>query len=90
MVRQETGNRNNKTIHRITLVLTSCLAFVLLFACSAFAAENNAGAAKNPNATYFPKTISGKTSRELFKEGVYFRQNVPGIVQGGRVPALCR
>ena len=73
MVRQETGNRNNKTIHRITLVLTSCLAFVLLFACSAFAAENNAGAAKNPNATYFPKTISGKTSRELFKEGVYRR-----------------
>lgn len=73
MVRQETGNRNNKTIQRITLVLTSCLAFVLLFACSAFAAENNAGAAKNPNATYFPKTISGKTSRELFKEGVYRR-----------------
>ncbi len=71
MVQQETGNRNNKTIHRITLVLTSCLAFVLLFACSAFAAENNAGAAKNPNATHFPVTGSGKTSRELFKEGVY-------------------
>ena len=73
MVQQETGNRNNKTIHRITLVLTSCLAFVLLFACSAFAAENNAGAAKNPNATHFPVTASGKTSRELFKEGVYRR-----------------
>lgn len=71
MVQQETGNRNNKTIHRITLVLTSCLAFVLLFACSAFAAENNAGAKKNPNATHFPVTGSGKTSRELFKEGVY-------------------
>lgn len=71
MVQQETGNRNNKTIHRITLVLTSCLAFVLLFACSAFAAENNAGAVKNPNATHFPVTGSGKTSRELFKEGVY-------------------
>ena len=73
MVQQETGNPNNKTIHRITLVLTSCLAFVLLFACSAFAAENNAGAAKNPNATHFPVTASGKTSRELFKEGVYRR-----------------
>ena len=60
MVRQETGNRNNKTIHRITLVLTSCLAFVLLFACSAIAAENNAGAAKNPNATYFLKPFPAK------------------------------
>ena len=73
MVRQETGNRNNKTIHRITVVLTSCLVFLSLFACSTFAAESNAGAAKNPNATHFPVTGSGKTSRELFKEGVYRR-----------------
>jgi len=73
MARQETGNRNNTVVHRITSVLTSCLVFVLLFSCSAFAAGNNASPAKNPNATHFPVTGSGKTSREMFKEGVYQR-----------------
>ena len=73
MVQQETGNRNNNTIHRIVLLLTGCLVFLLFFVCSAFAAENNASPAKNPNATHFPVTGSGKTSRELFKEGVYRR-----------------
>ena len=73
MVQQETGNRNSKTIHRIMLLLTGCLVFLLSFACAAFAADNNASAAKSPNATHFPITGSGKTSREIFKEGVYRR-----------------
>lgn len=73
MVRQETGNRNNKTMHRIVLLLTGCLVFLLSFAYAAFAADNNASAAKSQNATHFPVTASGKTSRELFKEGVYRR-----------------
>ena len=73
MVQQETGNRNSKTIHRIVLLLAGCLVFLLSFACAAFAADNNVSAAKSPNATHFPVTASGKTSRELFKEGVYRR-----------------
>ena len=51
----------------------SCLLFVLTFTTLAFAAEENARPAKNPNATHFPVTASGKTSREMFKEGVYQR-----------------
>lgn len=51
----------------------SCLLFVLSFTMPVFAAENNSTAAKNPNATHFPVTVSGKTSREIFKEGVYRR-----------------
>ena len=50
-----------------------CLLFMLTFTAPAFAAENNAGPAKNPNATHFPVTGSGKTSREMFREGVYRR-----------------
>ena len=73
MVQQETGNLNNKTMHRIVLLLTGCLVFLLSFAYAAFAADNNASAAKSQNATHFPVTGSGKTSRELFKEGVYRR-----------------
>ena len=63
-----------KRIHRLTLFLTGSLVLLMLFTCSAlFAAENGNGAAKNPNDTFFPKTVDGKTSRELFKEGVYQR-----------------
>ena len=51
--------------------LTVCFVFLLTFACAAFAEESSS--AKNPNATFFPRTGSGITSRELFKEGVYRR-----------------
>jgi len=73
MVQNHMGKRMGKMKCRLVLFLTGCLIFVLLFACSAFAAENNASPVKNPNATHFPITGSGKTSREMFKEGVYRR-----------------
>ncbi len=53
--------------------LVSCILFVLLFAMPGFAAESNNAAVKNPNDTHFPITVSGKTSREVFREGVYQR-----------------
>ena len=58
---------------RFFTFLAGCMVFVLAFAAPVFAAEGNAGAAKNPNATHFPITLSGESSRELFKEGVYRR-----------------
>ena len=58
---------------RLFTFLAGCMVFVLAFAAPVFAAEGNAGAAKNPNATHFPITLSGESSRELFKEGVYRR-----------------
>ena len=58
---------------RLLTFLAGCMVFVLAFAAPAFAAEDNGNAAKNPNATHFPVTLSGESSRELFKEGVYRR-----------------
>lgn len=65
--------RDAKTVKKLLMFLTVCLAFLSAFVCAGFAAENNSGAAQKPNATFFPKTLDGKTSRELFKEGVYRR-----------------
>ena len=63
--------RDAKASKGLLTFLTVCFVFMLTFACAAFASESSA--AKNPNATYFPKTVEGKTSRELFREGVYQR-----------------
>ena len=60
-----------KVFKKFLTLFTVCFASLLMFTCGGFVWENPAEAAKNPNATYFPKTLSGKTSRELFKEGVY-------------------
>ena len=57
---------------RSVAFLVSCLLFVLAFTALAFAAESS-NAKRNPNATHFPATVDGTTSRELFKEGVYRR-----------------
>ena len=56
---------------KFTALFTICFAFLLMLPCAGFAEDNRVEAAKNPNATHFPVTASGKTSRELFKEGVY-------------------
>ena len=63
--------RDAKASAKLLTFLTVCFVFLLTFACAAFAEENSP--AKNPNATFFPRTGSGITSRELFKEGVYQR-----------------
>ena len=56
---------------KFTALFTICFAFLLMLPCAGFAEDNRVEAKKNPNATHFPVTGSGKTSRELFKEGVY-------------------
>ena len=56
---------------KFTALFTICFAFLLMLPCAGFAEDNHVEAKKNPNATHFPVTGSGKTSRELFKEGVY-------------------
>ncbi len=56
---------------KFTALFTICFAFLLMLPCAGFAEDNRVEAKKNPNATHFPVTASGKTSRELFKEGVY-------------------
>ena len=61
-----------RSFHKIIVMITGCLVFLSLFACAAFAAESS-NAKRNPNATHFPATVDGTTSRELFKEGVYRR-----------------
>ena len=58
---------------KFTALFTICFAFLLMLPCAGFAEDNHVEAKKNPNATHFPVTASGKTSRELFKEGVYRR-----------------
>jgi hypothetical protein len=63
--------REAKASAKLLSFLTVCFAFLLAFACAAFAAESST--AKNPNATFFPRTGSGQTTREIFKEGVYRR-----------------
>ena len=71
MKRSMVVKRGAKASAKLLTFLTVCFVFLLTFACAAFAEESSS--AKNPNATFFPRTGSGITSRELFKEGVYRR-----------------
>ena len=70
---KNTAVTSSGVFKQVLALFTVWLAFVLAFTAPVFAAEDNAAAAKNPNATHFPKTLSGESSRELFKEGVYRR-----------------
>ena len=73
MKKNKDFKRDAKASKRFLAFLIVCFVFLLTFAAPAFAAEGNGNAAKNPNATHFPITLSGESSRELFKEGVYRR-----------------
>ena len=47
---------------KFTALFTICFAFLLMLPCAGFAEDNHVEAKKNPNATHFPVTGSGKTS----------------------------
>ena len=70
---KNTAVTSSGVFKQVLALFTVWLAFVLTFTAPAFAAETDSNTAKNPNATHFPVTLSGESSRELFKEGVYRR-----------------